>query len=88
MQFSLRILEFDGEAFYVSTQRGHIKLLHGGFAYTQRGIRDEVTTKWRCAKRKPQCKGKAITIKIGEKHFVKVLHFHNHLPDPADESYL
>lgn len=65
------------------TQRGHSKLLYGGFEFVRNRINKVGnTTVWDCSqKRQFGCKGKAQTRQINSKEMVKLYGMHNHFPN-------
>lgn len=68
------------------TQRGHLKLLHGGFEFIkERTTKNGNQTSWVCSmKRRFYCKGRAQTRRIGAKEIVELYGIHNHLPMDTD----
>lgn len=72
--------EFQDESVFTLSMRGNFKLMHKGFEYVKNYTNHGITF-WRCGRnRRFQCKGKAQTRQIGQKHMVKTYDTHNHLP--------
>lgn len=64
------------------TQRGRLKLLHGGFDFIKHSNNKQGISYWVCSKRRPSyCKGRAQTRRVGTKEIVEVYGTHNHPPE-------
>lgn len=73
--------EIFDEPEFCRTKQNQLKLVHNEFQYTK--LRSSFTkTYWRCCRnQRYDCKGKAITRKIGHKEIVIAYDNHNHLPN-------
>lgn len=71
-------IDFDIEATFTITSRGHVKLTKGCSEYVKYSNRNDITS-WRCDQYKQkQCKAKARTRQIGAKHLAKFYGYHSH----------
>lgn len=72
--------DYHDEAIFSMTSRGRCKLINQGYEYIQKYTKNS-STLWRCIReRHGQCRGKAESYQVGQKHVVKVYCAHNHPP--------
>lgn len=78
-------IDFKDEATFGTTQRGHLKLMHGGFEFVKNYTNKKGGILWECLKsRRFKCKGKAQTRRINGREMVKLYDVHIHLPMNQD----